>query len=74
MVNAAKDIKRLVEGEETKRATRDVLEVAGYLGAPVTGQMAASAQFLVDVGAGDQHPETFGDWWEGITKGKIKDD
>lgn len=74
VVNAAKDIKRLVEGEETKRATRDILEMAGYLGAPVTGQMAASAQFLVDVGAGDQHPETFGDWWEGITKGKIKDD
>ena len=74
IVNAAKDIRRLVEGEETKRATRNVLEMAGYLGAPVTGQMAASAQFLVDVGAGDQHPETFGDWWEGITKGKIKDD
>lgn len=74
IVNAAKDIKRLVEGEETKRATRNVLEMAGYLGAPVTGQMAASAQFLVDVGAGDQHPETFGDWWEGITKGKVKKD
>ncbi|UXC93134.1 acetyltransferase [Sphingobium sp. RSMS] len=74
IVNAAKDIGRLIEGEETKRATRDVLEMAGYLGAPVTGQMAASAQFLVDVGAGDQHPETFGDWWEGITKGKIKKD
>ena len=73
VVNAAKDIKRLVEGEETKRATRDILETAGYLGAPVTGQMAAAAQFLVDVGAGDQHPETFGDWWEGITKGKIAD-
>jgi len=72
VVNAAKDIKRLVEGEETKRATRNILETAGYLGAPVTGQMAASAQFLVDVGAGDQHPETFGDWWEGVTKGKIK--
>ena len=74
IVNAAKDIKRLVEGEETKRATRNILETAGYLGAPVTGQMAASAQFLVDVGAGDQHPETFGDWWEGLTKGKIKED
>ncbi|EQB06233.1 hypothetical protein [Sphingobium baderi] len=73
LVNAAKDIKRLVEGEETKRATRNVLETAGYLGAPVTGQMAASAQFLVDVGAGDQHPETFGDWWTGLTKGKIQE-
>jgi len=74
IVNATKDIKRLVDGEETKRATRNVLEMAGYLGAPVTGQMAASAQFLVDVGAGDQHPESFGDWWEGITTGKVKKD
>lgn len=69
-----KDMKRLYEGKETKRATRNALEVAGYLGAPTSGQMAAATQFLVDVYGGDQHPEDLGDWWEGLTKGKIKED
>lgn len=69
-----KDMKRLADGEDTKRATRNAMEVAGYLGAPTSGQMAAASQFMVDVYSGDQHPEDFGDWWEGITKGKIKEE
>lgn len=68
------DLKNLWEGDDTTRATRNAMEVAGYAGAPTSGQMAATTQFLVDVFSGDQHPETFGDWWEGITKGEIKDD
>jgi hypothetical protein len=74
VVNTAKNIHRLIEGEETKRATRDALETAGYVGAPIPGQVAAAAQFMVDVSTGNQEPETFGDWWEGLTKGKIKED
>lgn len=69
-----KDMKRLAEGEETKRATRNAMETAGYLGAPTSGQMAATTQFIVDVFGGDQHPENWGDWWDGLTKGKIKDE
>ena len=69
-----KDMKRLAEGEDTKRATRNAMEVAGYFGAPTSGQMAATSQFLVDVYSGDQDPEGFAQWWEGLTKGKIKDD
>lgn len=69
-----KDMQRLADGEDTKRATRNAMEVGGYFGAPTSGQMAATSQFLVDVYSGDQRPEDFGDWWEGLTKGKIKDD
>lgn len=69
-----KDAERLAEGEDTKRATRNAMEAAGYVGAPTSGQMAATTQFIVDVFGGDQHPETIGDWWEGLTKGKIKED
>ncbi|OHC91027.1 MAG: hypothetical protein A2095_16310 [Sphingomonadales bacterium GWF1_63_6] len=68
------DIKNLSEGDETKRATRNAMEAAGYVGAPTSGQMAATTQFIVDVFGGDQHPEDWGDWWEGLTKGKIKED
>lgn len=68
------DAKRLSEGDETKRATRNAMEAAGYVGAPTSGQMAATTQFIVDVFGGDQHPEGWGDWWEGLTKGKIKED
>jgi hypothetical protein len=74
VVRVYKDMERLIEGEETKRATRNAMEAAGYLGAPIPGQVAAATQFLVDVGAGDQKPETFGEWWEGLTTGKIKED
>lgn len=69
-----KDMKRLADGQDTKRATRNAMEVAGYFGAPTSGQMAATSQFLVDVYSGDQDPEGFAQWWEGLTKGKIKDD
>ncbi|QGP79998.1 MuF-C-terminal domain-containing protein [Sphingobium sp. CAP-1] len=69
-----KDMKRIADGEDTKRATRNAMEVAGYLGAPTSGQMAATTQFLVDVYGGDQHPENFGDWWEGLRTGRIKDE
>ncbi len=69
-----KDMKRLAEGDDTKRATRNAMEVAGYFGAPTSGQMAAASQFLVDVYSGDQDPDGFAEWWEGLTKGKIKDD
>lgn len=69
-----KDMKRLAEGEETNRATRNAMETAGYLGAPTSGQMAATTQFIVDVFGGDQHPEGFGGWYEGLTTGKIKDE
>lgn len=68
------DIKNLSEGDETKRATRNAMEAAGYVGAPTSGQMAATTQFVVDVFGGDQHPEGWGDWWEGLTKGKIKEE
>lgn len=68
------DIKNVAEGDETKRATRNAMEAAGYVGAPTSGQMAATTQFIVDVFGGDQHPEDWGDWWEGLTKGKVKED
>lgn len=73
VLNVAKDAKKVVEGEETKRATRNALEGAGYvLGLP-TGQFASAAQFIVNVSEGEQDPESLGDWWEGLTKGKIED-
>lgn len=73
-INLIGDIGNVVEGEDTKRMTRNALETAGYVTGMVPGQLAASTQFLVDVGYGEQDPETFGDWYEGLTKGKIKED
>ena len=72
-VNLARDAGNVIEGEETKRATRNFLEGVGYVTGLVPGQIATSAQFLVDVAYGDQDPETFGDWYSGITSGKVSD-
>lgn len=73
-VRLVRDGERIVEGEPTKRATRNALEVTGYATGLVPGQVAAATQFLVDVGYGEQDPETIGEWWEGLTKGKIKEE
>lgn len=67
------DAVKLAKGDETKRATRDIMEAVGYTTGLIPGQVAAATQFLVDVGYGEQDPETIGEWWEGLTKGKIKE-
>jgi len=74
MINVSGDVSNIVEGEETKRATRNSIETVGYFTGLTTGQMAAAAQFLVDVSYGEQSPEDFADWWEGLTTGKIKEE
>jgi hypothetical protein len=73
-VNVAGDLGRVARGEETKRMTRNTLELLGYSTGMMTGQIAASTQFLVDVSEGDQQPRSGADWFEGLTKGKIKED
>jgi hypothetical protein len=73
VVKVAKDAGRIYRGEETKRATRDVMEMAGYFTGLVPGQLAASTQFLVDVGHGEADPEGFAQWYEGLTKGKMSE-
>lgn len=73
----AGDARRIAKGEETTRATRNTIEALGYLNGltptPFSGQMAATSQFFVDVMSGDAEPETAGDWWQGVTKGRIED-
>lgn len=73
IVNVAKDVGKLAEGDETKRATRNALEAVGYTTGLVPGQIASSVQFLVDVGAGDADPKSFADWYTGLTKGKLEE-
>ena len=68
------DIRKVSEGRETKRATRNALEAAGYLTGLVPGQGAASAQFFVDVLSGTAEPQSAKDWWEGVRTGKIEED
>jgi len=69
----AGDVGNIVEGEETKRATRNAIETVGYFTGLTTGQMATAAQFLVDVSYEEQDPETVKDWYDGLTTGKIKE-
>ena len=72
-VNTARDAGKIARGEETKHATKDMLETAGYFTGLVPGQVASATQFLVDVGNGDADPQSFADWREGLMTGKIKD-
>jgi len=71
LTRMAGDAGNLVEGEETKRATRNAIETVGYFTGLTTGQMATAAQFLVDVSYEEQDPETIGQWYEGLTTGKV---
>jgi hypothetical protein len=72
IVQAAQDAHSLVTGKDTKHATKDVLQAAGYTTGLVPGQIASAAQFFVDVGEGDQDPQTVADWYRGITTGHAK--
>lgn len=73
VVKVGRDVGKLVEGDETKSATKDVLELVGYSTGLVPGQVASATQFLVDVSSGDADPQGFGDWVEGLSTGKLKD-
>ncbi|WP_179504344.1 MULTISPECIES: hypothetical protein [unclassified Sphingomonas] len=73
LAQAGRDVGKLARGQETKHATKDVLETTGYLTGLVPGQVASATQFLVDVGQGAD-PQSVGDWIEGLTTGKVKDD
>lgn len=73
-VNTARDVSKVAQGEETKRMTRNTLETVGYFTGLVPGQVAASAQFWVDLSYGEVEPKTAGDWVEGISTGRIKED
>jgi len=73
VVKVGRDVGKLVEGDETKSATKDVLELVGYSTGLVPGQLASATQFLVDVSSGDADPQGFGDWVEGLATGKLKD-
>lgn len=74
VVKVGKDVNKLAEGEETKQATKNALELVGYSTGLVPGQVASATQFLVDVGNGDADPRGFGDWVEGLSTGKVKED
>jgi hypothetical protein len=37
-----------------------------------TGQIGSTTQFLWDVGAGNQHPDSAGDWWNGVLHGDMR--
>ncbi|XAP76927.1 acetyltransferase [Citromicrobium bathyomarinum] len=74
MVRVGSDVRKVSEGEETTRATRNTLELIGYATGRVPGQGAASAQFIADVASGDAEPETMSDWWEGVTRGRIEEE
>lgn len=73
-VNVARDAGKAIEGDEPTRPVRNTLEFVGYTTGMVPGQVAASAQFLVDVGDGEADPETAEDWYTGMTKGKLPEE
>lgn len=71
----AGDVHKLSEGDETTRATRNMIEMLGYMNGltptPFSGQMAATAQFLVDWSSGEVEPAGAGEVWEGVRSGRI---
>jgi hypothetical protein len=74
-VKNARNVGNVIEGEETKRATRDAMDLVGYAtGLPIGGQIATATQFIVDVSYDEYDPEGFADWWEGLTTGKLQEE
>lgn len=74
LIEAVDDVSDVIAGEETRKATRNIMEAVGYSTGLIPGQIAASTQFIVDVAYGEQEPDSVADWIEGLAKGRIKDD
>ena len=66
------DVRKLVTGDDTKRATRNAIEAAGYALALPVGQIAAASQFIVDVANDEADPEGVADWYKGLRDGRLK--
>ena len=64
---------KVASGQDTKHATKDILDAVGYATGLVPGQLSSATQFLVDVGEGDADPEGFRDWLTGLSTGKLPD-
>ncbi len=73
---SAKDIAALVgmsDAEPSGKALQHAMESFGYFTGAPTGQAGATAQFLWDVGQGNQDPKDMAQWIQGIIHGKIKE-
>lgn len=72
----AGDARKVAEGKETTRATRNMIEMLGYTNGitrtPLSGQMAATAQFMVDWMGGDVDPRNAGEVYEGVRTGRVE--
>lgn len=69
LTDTHKAIKSVAQGEKAKHPIKDVGNAAGLL-LPGLGQAGATGQFLYNVGKGDDHPTTVGEWLRGIMSGK----
>jgi len=71
--NSGMDVMHAALGEEANpKALKHTITTAGYVFGLPLGQPASAAQFLWDVGQGQQNPETTGDWLRGIMHGEMK--
>lgn len=75
IASSTEDLVKDIAGDEASdRWVRHAIETPGYFVGLPTGQAGQTAQFIWDVSEGNANPETPGDWYEGLTKGKIKED
>lgn len=57
------------DGEPSGRWLEHAIQTVGYASGWPTGQVGASAQYLWDVGNGDAHPQSIGDFVHGVMYG-----
>lgn len=71
LVGAGKDVVRLATGQHVNAPIKDIANAAGMgLHIPGLGQAGGSAQYLVDVATGKQHPKDALDVAEGVALGR----
>lgn len=71
--NSGTDALNALTGQQPNdRWLKHTMTTAGYVFGLPTGQAASATQFLWDVAADKQHPDTAGDWWNGLLHGDTK--
>jgi hypothetical protein len=76
IVTAGKDTVAAFDPEDdaSRSWVRNLFTTIGILFAKPTGQIGSAAQFGYDVAEGNAEPEGAGDWYEGLTTGRLEED
>jgi len=77
LLQGFQNVERMLDRDEgtepSDRWVKQTLTLYGLLFGKPTGQLSAAAQFSYDTATGEAEPETVGDYYTGLTRGRLEE-